>query len=324
MAADRSKATAVAHPIQGLIKYHGLRDQARNLPYHDSVSVCTAPSATRTTVELGTDRDVCVVDGAPIDATGHDGATTVLEAVRRRAGIDVGARVVSENSFPANVGLGASASAFAALATAASAAAGLDLDARSLSALARRGSTSAARSVAGGVARLYASTGPADGTAARIDAGFEEAIRIVVCHVPRHKHTERAHAQTARSHLFRGRQAYVQRAVPELCRAVRAGDFDAAFGLAERDSLALLAATMTGPEGWLYWAPRTLRLLERARELRAAAVPVYFSADTGATAYLNTTAAHVDAVREAAAELGVETEVWRVGGPPRLIDDHLF
>src|SRR5207244_2584247 len=36
------KATAVAHPIQGLIKYHGLADPVLRLPFHDSISVCTA------------------------------------------------------------------------------------------------------------------------------------------------------------------------------------------------------------------------------------------------------------------------------------------
>jgi len=37
------KATAVAHPIQGLIKYHGLADPVLRLPFHDSISVCSAP-----------------------------------------------------------------------------------------------------------------------------------------------------------------------------------------------------------------------------------------------------------------------------------------
>jgi len=37
------KATARAHPIQGLVKYHGMRDPELRLPYHDSISLCTAP-----------------------------------------------------------------------------------------------------------------------------------------------------------------------------------------------------------------------------------------------------------------------------------------
>jgi phosphomevalonate decarboxylase len=51
---------------------------------------------------------------------------------------------------------------------------------------------------------------------------------------------------------------------------------------------------------------------------------VYFSPDTGSTAYLNTTADHVDRVADEVESLGLDAEVWRVGGPARLIDSHLF
>jgi phosphomevalonate decarboxylase len=127
------KASARAHPIQGLIKYHGQRDPALNIPYHDSISVCTAPSETRTTVAFGYDTDTCHVNGSPIDDEGYERVTTVLDLVRNRSGIDSYARVVSENNFESNIGLGASASAFAALALAATDAAGLDLPREKLS-----------------------------------------------------------------------------------------------------------------------------------------------------------------------------------------------
>ncbi|MFB0567331.1 MAG: diphosphomevalonate decarboxylase, partial [Candidatus Bathyarchaeia archaeon] len=32
------KATAIAHPIQGLIKYHGLKKPKQRIPYHNSIS----------------------------------------------------------------------------------------------------------------------------------------------------------------------------------------------------------------------------------------------------------------------------------------------
>lgn len=317
------KATARAHPIQGLIKYHGLRDPERNVPYHGSISVCTAPSETRTTVEFGHGTDTCRVNGAPIDEEGYERATTVLELVRERADVATGARVVSENDFESNVGLGASASAFAALALAAAAAAGLNLSRRELSALARRGATSAARSVTGGFSHLRAAGGDSGPVAERIPAAFDEEVRIVVGVVPEYKRTSRAHAETPRSPLFRGRLAYVHDALAEMRAAVRRGAFESAFALAERDSLSLLAVTMTGPDGWVYWQPETLRLLDTARRLREDGVPVFFSSDTGATAYLNTTAEHADRVAEAVEALGVESRVWRVGGGAELVDDHL-
>lgn len=320
----KMKATARARPIQGLIKYHGLRDPELNVPYHDSISVCTAPSETRTTVAFGYDADTCRVDGSDVDREGYERVTAVLDRVRELSGVDSGARVVSENNFESNVGLGASASAFAALAHAAATAAGLALSRRELSALARRGATSAARSVPGEFSQLRPDSDDGDPAAEALPHAFEEDLRIVVGVIPEYKRTSRAHAETPRSHLFGGRLAYVHDAAARMREAIRRGDFEATFALAERDSLALLAVTMTGPEGWVYFRPETLELLRLARRLREEGLPVYFSADTGATAYLNTTAEHAEEVARAVERVGVDARVWRVGGPSVTVDGHLF
>ena len=110
------KATARAHPIQGLVKYHGLRDPDLRFPYHDSISVCTAPSETTTTVEFGASDEIYVVDGERVTDRGADRIRSVVDRVREVAGIDAPVRLESENSFPTNVGLGSSASGFAAAA----------------------------------------------------------------------------------------------------------------------------------------------------------------------------------------------------------------
>ena len=328
------KATAVAHPIQGIVKYHGLREKETRIPYHDSISVCTAPSHTKTTVEFGRDEDRFVVDGEEMDA-GAERAKRVLDKVREQTGVESGARVESENSFPSNVGLGASSSGFAALAVAALEAAGGDTSVRNASAVARRGATSAARSVAGGFSRIRTSDRDERCYAERLDDGFRTEdegdhggdLRIVVALVPAHKHTGRAHEEAAESHMFDSRLAYVHGALAEAESAIADGDFDATFSLAEKDSLSLLAVTMTGPEGWVYWKPETLALLEVVRDMRDDGIPVYMSTDTGATAYLNTTAEHAERVADAVDALGVESHIWEVGGPARVVgdeEDHLF
>ena len=103
--------------------------------------------------------------------------------------------------------------------------------------------------------------------------------------------------------------------------ALRAGEFDRTFELAEHDSLSLAATTMTGPAGWVYWQPRTIEIFNTVRELREEEdVPVYFSVDTGASTYVNTTAEHVDRVEEAVADCGVDTRIWEVGGPAEVLD----
>lgn len=327
------KATARAHPIQGIVKYHGMVDHELRLPYHDSISVCTAPSRTKTTVEFGVgDEDVVVVDGDRLDpdSRGFERVASVVNHVRALAAsedhpeandVSTPVRLESENSFPANVGLGSSSSGFAAAATALSAAAGLDLSRSAVSTVARRGSASAARAVTGGFSNLAAGLNDADCRAKRIDDGFDDDLRIVVGLVPAYKETEDAHREAADSHMFEDRLAHVHGQLTEGRDAIRAGDFERTFSLAERDSLSLAATTMTGPSGWVYWKPDTLAVFDAVRDLREDGVPVYFSTDTGATVYVNTTAEYADRVEGIVADCGVETEVWEVGGPAEVLDD---
>ena len=317
------KATATAHPIQGLVKYHGMRDAERRLPYHDSISVCTAPSRSVTTVAFDPDReaDAYVVDGEPVEGRGAERIAAVLDRVRELADLDAAARLESASTFPTNVGLGSSSSGFAAAATAAAAAAGLDLDRPTLSTVARLGSASAARAVTGGFSLLRAGLNDDDCRSVRLESDLADELRIVVGLVPAFKRTEAAHAEAEASHMFEARLAHVHGQLAEARDALRAGDFDRLFDLAERDSLSLAATTMTGPAGWVYWRPETLAILRAVRDLRDDGVPAYFSTDTGATVYVNTREGHVDAVEAAVADCGVETRRWRAGGPAEVLDE---
>ena len=312
------KATATAHPIQGLVKYHGMRDHDLRLPYHDSISISTAPSHTRTTVEFQPDAadDTYVVGGEKL--TGHpaDRVRTVVDRVREIADRETRVRLESKNSFPSNVGFGSSASGFAAAAVATCEAAGLDLTHPEMSAIARRGSASAARAVTGGFSQLDAGLNDVDCRSHRIETGLEDELRIVSALVPEYKETEAAHREAAESHMFEARLAHIHGQIAKMRDALYNADFARAFDLAENDSLSLAATTMTGPSGWVYWQPRTIAVFNAVRALRGESnVPAYFSVDTGASVYVNTTTSHVDEVEAAIADCGVETSVWEVGGP---------
>lgn len=317
------KATAQAHPIQGLVKYHGMRDAELRLPYHDSISVCTAPSRTITTVAFEPDReaDRYVVDSQAVEDRGADRIRAVVDHVRDLAGIDDRVRFESENTFPTNIGFGSSSSGFAAAAVAVSSAAGLDLSRPELSTIARRGSSSAARAVTGAFSQLHAGLNDADCRAERIPSDLDTELRIVAAEIPAFKYTEAAHEEAAESHMFGARLAHVHGQIAEMRDALRTGDFDRAFDLAEHDSLSLAATTMTGPAGWVYWQPDTLRVFEAVRSLRDEDVPAYFSTDTGASVYVNTTENHVERVRSAVADCDVDTRTWEVGGPAQLLDE---
>ena len=325
------KATARAHPIQGLVKYHGMRDEERRLPYHDSISVCTAPSHTKTTVEFddSLEADVFVVDGSRLDGRAADRVAAVVSKVRSLADAahaDYPVRLESENSFQSNVGLGSSSSGFAAAARALAAAADLDLSLPEISTIARVGSSSAARAVTGGFSDLHAGLNDYDCRSERLESPLEDELRIVAALVPAYKETEHAHREAADSHMFEARLAHIHGQLVEMRDALRAGDFDRTFELAEHDSLSLAATTMTGPAGWVYWKPETIAVFDAVRDLREEGVPVYYSTDTGASVYVNTKEPYVEEVEAAIAACDVETHVWEVGGPAELLpeSDALF
>ena len=316
-------ATAKAHPIQGLVKYDGMRDEELRLPYHDSISVCTAPSNSKTTAEFDLDRssDTYVIDGEPVEGRGAERIDAVVEHVRDLAGIDHGVRFESTNNFPTNIGFGSSSSGFAAAAMALVEAAGLDMTRPEISTVARRGSSSAARAVTGAFSHLRTGMNDEDCRSERIETDLEDDLRVVAGMVPSYKETEAAHREAADSHMFEGRMAHIHGQIADMRDALYDADFGRAFELAEHDSLSLAATTMTGPAGWVYWQPRTIEIFNTVRELRAEQdLPVYFSVDTGASVYVNTTAEYVDEVEAAIADCGVDTRVWDVGGPARILD----
>jgi len=317
------KATAKAHPIQGLVKYHGMHDEELRLPYHDSISVCTAPSHSKTTVEFdpSLDADSYVVDGEVVEGRGAERIRSVVDRVRELAGLEHRVRFESINDFPTNIGFGSSASGFAAAAVALCAAADLELSHPEMSAIARRGSASAARAVTGAFSHLHTGNDDVDCRSERLESDLEDDLRIVAAEVPAFKHTAEAHREAADSHMFDARMAHIHEQIRTVRHSLRNADFETTFETAEHDSLSLAATTMTGPSGWVYWQPETLEVFETVRDLRESGLPVYFSTDTGASVYVNTTAEFVDRVERAIADLGVDTHVWDVGGPATVLDD---
>ena len=322
------KATAKAHPIQGLVKYHGMRDEELRLPYHDSISVCTAPSHSKTTAEFDPElsADYYAIDGDEVDGRGRERIENVVDHVRELAGIDHRVHFESVNDFPTNIGFGSSSSGFAAAAVALVGAADLDMTLPEISTVTRRGSSSAARAVTGAFSHLRTGLDDADCRSERIETGLEDDLRIVAAEIPAFKHTEEAHKEAAESHMFEARMAHIHEQIATMRHALRENDFDGAFELAEHDSLSLAATTMTGPSGWVYWQPETLSVFETVRNLREDGVPVYFSTDTGASVYVNTTEEYVDRVEGEISDLGVGTRIWEVGGPATVLgaDEALF
>src|SRR2546422_536219 len=144
-------STARANVNLALVKYWGKRDRALNLPATGSISLTLEGLSVEASVAFGGgEADRVEIDG--VEAAGDEALRVAgfLDLVRAEAGRRERALVTTRSTVPRGVGLASSAAAFAALALAASRAAGIVLDPPALSALARRGSGSAARSIFGG------------------------------------------------------------------------------------------------------------------------------------------------------------------------------
>ncbi len=318
------KSSAIAYPIQGLIKYHGLKDEKLRIPFHDSISVATSPTASHTTIEFdGFAKDSASVDGKKLSGRELERVVEVVREVRRRSGVRGKFKMISRNNFPSNVGLGASASGFAALAVAAADAAGLSLTLEQLSVIARRGAGSATRSVTGGFSRWRAGFEDEESYAYQL-ASEDFQMGIVIALIPAFKYTENAHRAVLTSPFFHSRLAFVHEALAEMENAIKRRDIRRIGMLAERDSLILHGITMTSIDEMMLWRPETVKVILEVRKMREDGIPAYFSIDTGATVYVNTLPGKVKAVEKRLKSLGVDTMTCGVGGGAHLTDEHLF
>ena len=320
------KASAIAYPIQGLVKYHGLKDPVRRIPFHDSISLCTGPIHTHTTVQV---LEVGVpqvnIDGKDVKGRALERVQVVVDAIREKAGSDRPFRMVSRNDFPQYVGLGSSSSGFAALAVAAAAAYGWKATLQELSEVARLGAGSASRAVTGGMSEWV---NEGSRSFSRMLAGPDQLPdwRIVVPLVQHEEPTENVHAEVTSSPLFEARLKYIAGPLAEMRAAAKTGRVAAIAPIAERDTLNLHAITMTGASGHITWMPPTLEVMHRGRLLRKEGVPGWFSIDTGATAYLNTDATHEERVAKAMEGILGVAQLLHLApaGPAHLVDEHLF
>jgi diphosphomevalonate decarboxylase len=241
--------------------------------------------------------DFCLEPGEDrleIDGTARDGATLQrvsrhLDLIRRRGHLQAGATVTSANAFPMATGIASSASGFAALTIAACAAAGLDLPPAELSALARRGSGSAARSVPGGFVEWFPGTGDTDSFARTIAPSDHWDLRdvvVLVSRIPKALGSTDGHTAALASPLFEGRLGAVDWALASARRAIAQRDLERLGDVAEAEALSLHAIAMTGRPSALYWAPQTLTILHAVRAWRRQGLGAWFTLDAGPNVHI--------------------------------------
>ncbi|MBI4181570.1 MAG: diphosphomevalonate decarboxylase [Candidatus Aenigmarchaeota archaeon] len=331
--ANERKATAVANANIALVKYWGKRDPALILPYNGSMSMTCEGLQTITTVAFaGEGQDEIIINDDELrkdekDIRGH------LDRIRKLAGIQGKARIVSETNFPVAAGLASSASGLAALTLAAAAAAGLQLSPKDLSILARQGSGSACRSILGGFVEWKRGSQP-DGTdsyALQVAPPQHwPDFRMVACIVSdkaKPVGSRAGMAQTVATCPYYPQ--WVETATKDL-ETVRQGiltkDFLAVAAAAELNALKMHATMMTTTPPIIYWTPATLEVMHAVRAWREEGIPAYFTMDAGPQVKILTLEPQLAEVERRLSQLeGVaRTIVCTPGQGAALQEKHLF
>ncbi len=320
------KCTARAYAIQGLVKYHGLKNAKLRIPYHDSISVCMKSLDTVTTVETGNSllRDRIRINGTVPTAREEARARVVIDKLRTLGGDKTRVRVESKNANVKGKGLGFSASGFAALGLAASKALGLSLEPRELSEIVRLGAGSAARSLVGGFSIWYANQ-KGRTYAEQLAPASSIGLRTLIVPVPSTIKTDRAHVDVLTSPFFKARLRYLRGVLQRMRRAIGRRNVSEICRLAEVDTLNLHAITMTGKLETILVSPLSISIMNEVRGLRdEEGVPVWYSLDTGPSVFINTTPKAASKVERKIRALSVNVISSDPGGSAEIISRHLF
>ena len=316
----------MAYPIQGLIKYHGLKKPNDRIPYHDSISVCVQALTTTTTVEAldSLEKNEILINGKKPTGKDRERVEIVLNRLKKLAKFSGSVKVVSENSLKTGKGLGFSASGFAALGLAASTALNLSLDMVSLSEIVRLGAGSSTRSLAGGFAIWYANKNGRS-YAEQLNSLGRIDFSMVIVPIHSDVKTDEAHAEVLGSPLFKARLKNIRRLLEAMKEAIRKGDTITIGRLAEEDTLNLHAITMTGKSRMVLWEPDTVRIIKEVVRMREEGISAWYSIDTGPSVFINTCAENSETVAKRVREEGFKNVITsRVGGKPFLTSNHLF
>lgn len=324
------KATAKAHTMQGLVKYHGLRDWELRLPYHNSLSVNIESLWTTTTVEFGDfSEDTLFINNDRVTGRGLERCIAVTNRVRELARIDQRVMIKSFNVLPKGKakGLGFSSSAGAALAGALFKASGLDKelgwDLKQISILARRLAGSACRSVVGDYAKWNAGKDDETSYAEKVATRGDLDLGIIAVPISSNISTEDAHREAVASAFYQERVRSAQSRVELLIKTIKDGDFKRFGELVELDTMELHAVTMTGPSVLIPYSPLSIAVIKEVRKMRDEGLPANFSMQTGPSVYVNTLPEYMDEVDDRLSRLRVETIRSRIGGEVRLLNSDL-
>ncbi|MGD2155278.1 MAG: diphosphomevalonate decarboxylase [Anaerolineales bacterium] len=279
-------ATAIAHPNIAFIKYWGNRDHDLRLPCNGSISMNLGGLFTRTkvTYDSSLNADQFSLNGSIKTGRILRRVKKHLNHIRAISGLNLFARIYSENNFPIGAGIASSASAFAALTLASTYAAGLRLSEIELSRIARLGSGSACRSVPSGFVEWQVGTGDSESYAHSIASPDHwELTDLIVVVAEEHKSTGSTEGhKLADTSVFQSMRVSDTPRRLNICRnAIFNHDFDALAKISEIDCIMMHAVMMTSTPALFYWLPTTVTIINKVRIMRQYGMPIFYTIDAG-------------------------------------------
>jgi len=281
--------TATAHPNFALIKYWGKSNESLNLPAAGSISMTVEKLSTRTSVNFKSDldRDIIWLNGSRVKGQELYRFTSFLNVIREVANDSRHAEVMSSNNFPTAAGVASSSSGFAALSLAASKAVGLSLSPQALSAVARRGSGSAARSIFGGFVEMVAGNRADGGDSIAepiAEAGFWPLNILIAITTVKAKtigSTDGMNLTAETSPYYSAWIESTRNDLPQMKAAILSRDFTRVGELMEHSCLKMHGAMLSARPGLIYWNVGTLEVIAAVKELRKQGHEAYFTIDAG-------------------------------------------
>ncbi|HVU11823.1 MAG TPA: diphosphomevalonate decarboxylase [Phototrophicaceae bacterium] len=280
------KATAQAHPNIAFIKYWGNRDDNLRLPANPSISMNLDGLYTETTVTWSENlsADQLTINGKEQSGAALERVSAHLSRLRQGLPVTFFASVESSNNFPIGAGIASSAAAFAALTVAGVAAAGVQMTEHELTALARVGSGSAARSVPTGFVEWRTGETHKESYAESFaPPDYWDIVDVIAVVSREHKEvgSTAGHQSAMTSELQAARIAGAEERFDICKQAILDRDFATFAEIVEHDSNLMHAVMMTSKPPLFYWLPPTLTLMEAVTRWRKDGLQVCYTLDAG-------------------------------------------
>ncbi|MEK7634241.1 MAG: diphosphomevalonate decarboxylase [Patescibacteria group bacterium] len=321
------KATAIAPSNIAFIKYWGKKDEDLKIPENGSISMNLSNLITTTTVEFDPryKKDLITINNKS-DEQEENRIIKHLNLIRKKANINLNAKVISTNNFPDETGLSSSASGFAALTLAVAKAIGLNLKEKELSILARQGSGSACRSIPDGfVEWLGGDTSYAESL---YPPEYWAIVDVVAIVSQEKKETSSTDGQklTTTSPFFITRLNNINEKINRFKESLKTKNFTEFGQLVENEALELHAIMLTSTPSLIYWQPETIKMMKLIKKWRDEGLEVYFTLNTGQDIHLIAEEKNTEMLVERLQNI---KEVKKViinqpANGARLVDKHLF